>query len=550
MNEVSLSSEALGRVFPLYFVLDEDERFIDVGPVLDRICPKLVGRQLRDEFSIHRPRKFDVREISKCDKGKAQLIAIHHVEGKVALRGQAEQVENGFLFLMGPWTSAPEGHGAGVLLKDYTWHDGGADSVTYLHTQRKAMEESKQAVDRLIAQKEELERAREEAEVAQRSAEVSLVLAEEAKDAQARFLAMMSHEIRTPLNGILGLAELMAELEMTDDLRGMLSVLHGSGGMLKSVLNGVLDYSRIASGKLDLDPVVCDLKEIVSTVAALHRPADRAGSISLELEMPEDPVWVLVDDNRLQQAIGNLLSNAIKFTERGAVTLRLLRDADEQITVQVEDSGIGMSPEQCKRLFEPFEQASGGATARRYGGTGLGLSITAGIIDAMDGRVDIESTPNKGSCFSIRLELSSAEAPTQTSLSRPTVALGTRVLVVDDNPINRMVAEGQLASVGAVVHLAESGAAALEITEHEELDLVLLDLEMPEMNGYQTCVEMRKRGIKIPVIAMTAHGMLEFRRRSEQAGMQGFLTKPASIEELCDSIASVLTAEPSQCSTP
>jgi signal transduction histidine kinase/ActR/RegA family two-component response regulator len=520
----------------MHFVLNEAGEFLRLGPVLKRICPEVLGSRLLEHFTVHRPRKFELSKVKLQRKGKPELVAILHREGKVALRGQAEVVGDELVFLMNPWTSARDGHGTGVNLVDYAWHDGGADSATVLFTQRTAMEESRLAISELTAQKEELEQAREDAEAARQCAE-------EAQEAQARFLAMMSHELRTPLNGILGLVEVMDMLGMSDELRELLGVVQGSGRMLMSIVDGVLDYSLIASGKLDLDPVACDLKTLVSGVAALHRPVAGFKGLSLTLDLPPEPLWVLIDDNRLQQALGNLLGNAMKFTESGGVTLGLRQHADGSYVFFVQDTGIGMTADQCTHLFEPFEQASGGATARRFGGTGLGLSITAGIVEAMQGRITIDSTPGEGTTFSITLSLEETQPSVESQSVRPTGADGLSVLVVDDNPVNRNVAERQLAFLGATTHVAESGPVALDIMAREDLDLVLMDLEMPEMNGYETHAEMQRLGISLPVIALTAHALVEFRERSEEAGMQGFLSKPTSLRGLSEAIGRVLQVE-------
>ena len=369
--------------------------------------------------------------------------------------------------------------------------------------------------------------------------------AEEANRAKSEFLANMSHEIRTPMNGIIGLSRLSAHEHDPEVLRDRLRKVHQSGCLLLGIINDILDFSRIEAGKLHIDPQPFKLTGLLDSLQGLF--AQMAASKGLQLQIGVDdtlaPAYV-GDELRLRQVLTNLLGNAIKFTEQGSVTLRVSREPSageaeggaeggERLLFQVSDTGIGISAEQQGRLFRAFSQADRSIT-RQHGGSGLGLVISQRLVQAMGGEgIELESDARQGSCFSFALNLPRCrleEAALAGSRLQPDsdtpVRLHGRVLLVEDNPINQEVARAQLTELGLDVVLAENGAEALLQLEQSRFDLVLMDIQMPVMDGHEATRQLRARGCTLPIIALTAAAMAEDQHKALAAGMNGHLSKP------------------------
>ena len=359
------------------------------------------------------------------------------------------------------------------------------------------------------------------------------------------FLSAMSHEFRTPMNAVIGLSDLLLESRLVPTDKAHVQTINESARGLLSILNDILDFSKIDAGKVNLSPVVFDLRRLAFSVIQMLRPLASARLLELALELsPALPDLLIGDDDRLRQVLLNLLSNAVKFTETGTVRLQItaqpVNGTDHEITCRVTDTGIGMSPDVIARLFRPFEQADSG-TARRYGGSGLGLAISRTIVRAMGGDIAVESQPGQGSVFSFTLRIraerspSAAVSPPATELSSAGAQVPLALLVVDDQQINREVAQGKLGRLGYPADLASSGSAAIEAVASKDYDLVFMDLQMPGMSSIETTRRIFERlgGRPRPhIVALTASVYEVDRHACRQAGMSDFIGKPIENAQL------------------
>jgi PAS domain S-box-containing protein len=376
-------------------------------------------------------------------------------------------------------------------------------------------------------------------------AEHELAVARDEALAAARtksaFLANMSHEIRTPLNGVLGITNVLLDGELSPEQRSYAELIQRSGDTLLTVVNDVLDVSKIEAGALELEDVPFTLLD--ATEDAFDLTGEQAASKGLKLTMSvghDLPAIVVGDPVRLRQVLGNLLSNAVKFTAEGEITLTLSTAGEDDagrtlVRFEVSDEGIGIEPGHVSRMFEPFTQADV-STTRRFGGSGLGLAIVSQLVQMMGGQVGANSTPGEGSTFwfTVPFEVASVGVPTpQRDVRAPTA--GARVLVVEDNEVNRIVAVELLERRGCSVTTACEGREGLAALERECFDVVLMDCQMPEVDGYEATRRLRASGgpaAQTPVVAMTAHALPEDRARCLDAGMDDYLAKPIGSEDL------------------
>ncbi len=367
-----------------------------------------------------------------------------------------------------------------------------------------------------------------------------------ASQAKSEFLAMISHEIRTPMNGVMGMLQLMQGTSLDTLQRDLLSTAHESSAMLLNMLNTILDFSKVTTGRLDLDPVEFDPCELVESVThPLQFVANERGIELGYICTPGMPRIVCGDVLRIRQVLTNLLNNSLKFTEKGVITVSVTTrntGADEmRLLFVVADTGIGIDPEAQTRIFNAFEQADS-STTRRYGGSGLGLALCKQLVELMDGEISVESSPGHGSRFSFeipaksRLEQYRAVTSGGGMLCEADEATieppRRRVLVVDDNRVNRRVAGQMLVRLGCDVDEAVGGLDALERLAAERYDLMLLDCQMPDMDGFEVAKHLRASegaGRHMPIAAMTADAMVGVRQRCLDAGMDDYLSKPIDI---------------------
>jgi signal transduction histidine kinase/DNA-binding NarL/FixJ family response regulator/HPt (histidine-containing phosphotransfer) domain-containing protein len=371
--------------------------------------------------------------------------------------------------------------------------------------------------------------------------------AERASRAKSEFVSRMSHELRTPLNAIIGFADLLEAEPLSPSHKSYVGLINSSGRHLMELINAVLDHAKIEAGSLTLEEIAFDFPATIEAVKDII--AERATSKGLEFVAsiaPDLPKFVRGDPTRLRQVLINLLVNAVKFTEQGSVELRVAPE-DGRIFFSVRDSGIGMDEESLARLFQAFTQGDDSIT-RRYGGTGLGLIISKELIQAMGGAIEVESAPGVGTCFWFWLPLQAAPAPEQSAggsaqTGMPAIAsrVAGRVLLVDDNRVNQQLAAAMLDRLGLPHDMADNGAEALLRLNGTRYALVLMDMEMPEMDGVAATRHIREREDRegtprLPIVAMTANALREDKERCLAAGMDGYIAKPISRKALQDEL--------------
>ena len=364
----------------------------------------------------------------------------------------------------------------------------------------------------------------------------------DASDAKSQFLSTMSHEIRTPLNAVIGLSHILGDNEPRRDQEQNIDALNYSGKILLSLLNNVLDYSKMQSTEIVLDEIPVDLSAAVKQIKKIHEAACLRKCVIMNLEIDADIPLVWLDIVRFNQVLNNLVTNAIKFTEKGSITLRIkkINQSEEtlELLTEIIDTGIGIPEDKQDIIWEVFTQASS-ATTRLYGGTGLGLPIVKSIVEAMGSFVKIDSKIDNGSrfYFNVNLKLASEQELYKTSHKKEHNFNEKRVLLVEDNTINVLVGKQILEKANLKVEVAGDGLLAVNMVKQERFDIVLMDIQMPIMDGYKASKEIRKFNKNIPILALSASIFMEVKDKMEECGMNGFIVKPFDPEDLLNQIA-------------
>ncbi len=393
--------------------------------------------------------------------------------------------------------------------------------------------------------------------MAKRELHEALERAEQAAHAKSAFLANMSHEIRTPMNGVLGFAKLLSQADLPEAQRKQAELILESGNNMMRLLNDILDLSKIEAGRISMmeDPV--DIRHVIGRSIELFAPIAQEKGLQLECRISDDlPRWIKGDKLRLRQIIGNLLNNAVKFSQTGTITVSagLISNGDvSRLELKVRDCGIGIDQSAHETIFEGFAQANS-AIHQQFGGTGLGLPISRELARLMRGDLTVESRLGEGSVFSLSIPAHEATVQANDSAEVPLAArksLVGRVLVAEDNEINQLLLSAMLEKLGVEFRVVADGKQTVtEIAEAaakaEPYDIILMDIQMPEMDGYEASRALRRSGALLPIIALTANAFPEDKDRALDAGMQGHLSKPVSVDQLQEALSAHL---PSQSAT-
>ncbi|WP_019961671.1 ATP-binding protein [Woodsholea maritima] len=536
MQEI-LDDGDLARVCPCFIRVNGQGKITHGGPSLIRCVEgKLLGQGFLEFFKVEHPR--DIDRVEKLWGLRRNLILRTQTAPLVRLRGIVLERDDHLLFVMG---HVPDQHdhlgNLNLRIADFSPTDGTLDMVMAMEMRKNMLRDTQELAEKLRKERQ---------------------CAEEANQAKSAFLAFMSHEIRTPLNGVLGMADGLSRTKLDEDQEHMLDIIRTSGRALLTVLNDILDLSKIEKGFVDLSLDDFEVSALVNSAGALFKA--KAQEKGLQLDVRCDRGWFRGDSARIQQVLNNLVFNAIKFTREGYVRLDVSvepdgRDRDRACVIfRVEDSGIGIAQKSLVTLFTPFVQASKQEFAVTKEGTGLGLSIARQLCQAMGGKIEVQSIVDKGSTFIVKLPLLRAtevklDLPDRNCLTCEEVECRTnpplKVLVAEDNVINQTVICTLAKQLPISVDIAEHGLEAVEKWRVNDYNLILMDVQMPELNGVEAAKRIREeekaKGLNpIPIYTLTANVMRSQLDVYEAAGINGCLAKPIDLEHLKRVIALIM----------
>jgi signal transduction histidine kinase len=526
---LTLDDSSLDRLFPAYLRVARGGTILAVGPSLGRHCAEpLIGRAFIDAFHVERPSR--IGDFDALLQHRGTLIVHLRSNRQLRLRGVALASDDVFL-LFGHVPAVDDVAGAPRLrIADFSPSDGSLDIMLAAQMRQGLLEDAVRLADQLRAKTRE---------------------AEAATEAKSRFLATMSHEIRTPMNGVLGMTHALSRTALDPRQRELLDVVNRSGESLMAIIDDVLDLSKIEAGRLDIEAAPFDLADLVNGVAALFSVRAAEKGLRFKVELGAEGAF-LGDAIRIRQALSNLVSNAIKFTDRGAVLVQVSAEQDGEATIVrfvVADSGPGITPDAAERLFTPFRQGDY-STTRKHGGTGLGLSITKHLCERMGGGVRFETVLGHGSVFRFHVRVAPVAAAHRAVGDQRADAdvdldgAHLRLLVAEDNPQNRLVLEALLEPTGAKLVMVVNGRQAVDLWRDGDFDMILMDVEMPEMNGLSATAEIRSLEAALglsrtPIAALTANVMTHHIARYSDSGFDAHIAKPIDPRRLFEAIAAL-----------
>ncbi len=525
-----LNPGRLDYLFPAYLCLGLNGRIEMAGPSLRRHCEAdLLGGNFFDVFEIRKPKKaVSIEHLKKA--ARVSLVTrmqdpVLHLTGAVLCQGPRIYLLVGHVPTL---EDAPRS--LNLSFSDFSPTDGSLDLATAAQIRLGLLLDTQTMADDLRQQKQE---------------------AEQEAEYKSRFLATMSHEIRTPMNGVMGMIDLVLAAPLAQAQRDKLELARDSARSLLKVIDDTLDFSKIQSGRLEIEQVEFEPARLIAETAALFQTQVTTDGVGLFEEVCADlPPWVLGDPVRIRQILLNLVGNAVKFTSAGRITLRVNTASAPNGPVmrfEVEDTGIGISAAAQDKVFDSFTQADA-STTRRFGGTGLGLSIAKGLVTLLGGEIGVTSVEGEGSLFWFTVPYVPAErecsqdtdeAPEQTISGVQTL----HVLLADDHPTNQIVLKAFLEALNHRVTIVDDGAKVLSSLDEDRFDLILMDIQMPTMDGLTAVQAIRSRPgpeRTIPVVAVTANALEGDRETYLHAGMSGYLSKPIDFGELSNVIEEVM----------